>query len=126
MTPWRLFFRIFAGGVQSIMRCIMSEPVFIATMAVAEIADSTSALIDVNGTAVLLCHDEGKIFAIENRCSHLEEPLACGKIKWGWISCPAHGARFDLETGEPMNPPATKAIRTYAVRIIDGMIEVAV
>lgn len=104
----------------------MSDPVYIPILPLAEIADGSSRLVDVAGTQVLLCHDEGQIFAIESRCSHLEEPLACGKIKWGWIACPAHGARFDLASGEPMNGPATKAIRIYSARIVDGMVEVAV
>ena len=104
----------------------MSDPIFIPVLPFTDIADGASKLVEVASTAILLCHDEGQIFAIENRCSHLEEPLACGKIKWGWIACPAHGARFDLATGEAMNPPATAPIRTYQARIVNGMIEVAI
>lgn len=103
----------------------MSDPKFSAALALAELDDGATKLVDIGGTAVLLCRDEGAVYAIENRCSHLDEPLACGKIKWGWIACPAHGARFDLATGEPMNPPATAPIRTFPVRVVDGMIEVA-
>jgi 3-phenylpropionate/trans-cinnamate dioxygenase ferredoxin component len=104
----------------------MTDPVFTAALPLAALEDGATQLVDVAGATVLLCHDEGEVFAIENRCSHLEEPLACGKVKWGWIACPAHGARFDLATGAPMNPPATLPIQTYPVRIADGMIEVAV
>lgn len=104
----------------------MTQPFFTPTVPVADLADGQTRLIDASGTAVLLCADEGKIYAVENRCSHLDEPLACGKVKWGWITCPAHGARFDLATGEPMNPPATVPIRTFPVQVVNGMIEVAV
>ena len=103
----------------------MNDPQFFAALALADLDDGTTKLVGVAGTDVLLCHDEGEVYAIENRCSHLEEPLACGKVKWGWIACPAHGARFDLATGEAMNPPATAPIRTFPVRVVDGMIEVA-
>lgn len=103
----------------------MNEPHFTAVLPVAELEDGANHPADVAGTAVLLCQDEGQVFAIENRCSHLEEPLTCGKVKWGWIACPAHGARFDLATGEAMNPPASAPIRTFPVRVVDGMIEVA-
>jgi 3-phenylpropionate/trans-cinnamate dioxygenase ferredoxin component len=47
-------------------------------------------------------------------------------MRGGWLSCPVHGARFDLETGEPLNPPATQPIQTFKVRIVDDTIEVAV
>jgi 3-phenylpropionate/trans-cinnamate dioxygenase ferredoxin subunit len=40
------------------------------------------------------------------------------------ISCPVHGARFSLETGEALDLPATKPIPTYDVRVVDGWIEV--
>lgn len=103
----------------------MAEPIFTSLLPFADLPDGTTQLVESAGQSVLLCHDEGEVYAIENRCSHLEEPLACGKIKWGWIACPAHGARFDLATGEAMNPPATAPIRTFPARVVDGMIEVA-
>ena len=103
----------------------MADAEYKPLLPLADLADGAMQLVETGGEPVLLCHDEGQIYAIENRCSHLEEPLACGKIKWGWIACPAHGARFDLATGEPLNLPATTPIRTWPVRVADGMIEVA-
>jgi 3-phenylpropionate/trans-cinnamate dioxygenase ferredoxin subunit len=46
-------------------------------------------------------------------------------VRAGWIACPVHGARFDLETGRAMNPPAKGPIRTYQVRITGERIEIA-
>jgi 3-phenylpropionate/trans-cinnamate dioxygenase ferredoxin component len=104
----------------------MAEPLFTAVLPMAELQDASVRLVNVAGVAILLCNDQGELFAVENRCSHLDEPLACGKIKWGWIACPAHGARFDLATGEALNPPATAPIRTFPLRVVDGIIEVAI
>jgi 3-phenylpropionate/trans-cinnamate dioxygenase ferredoxin component len=125
MSPGRLFSGGFALAHRLIMPAPMPDTEFTAVLPLAELEDGATRLVDVAGQAVLLCHDEGAVYAIENRCSHLEEPLACGKVKWGWIACRAHGARFDLATGEPMKPPATQPIRTFPVRVVDGMIEVA-
>lgn len=44
----------------------------------------------------------------------------------GWIACPVHGARFELASGRAMNPPATKPIATYELRVVDGWIEILV
>ena len=85
-----------------------------------------SDLVEAGGDSILLCHTQDRIFAVINRCSHAEEPLACGRMKAGWIACPVHGARFDLETGEAMNAPAKDPIRTYPVRITGEMIEIAI
>lgn len=125
MSPGRLFRARFALGAQLIMPAEMKQPNFTSALLLSDLKEGVATLVNVAGEAILLCHDEGEVYAIENRCSHLEEPLACGKVKWGWIACPAHGARFDLATGQAMNPPATKPIRTFPVRVVDGMIEVA-
>ena len=103
----------------------MDDPIFTAVAGTADIPPDSVKLVEVGGRSILLVHNEDRIFAVENRCSHAEEPLACGRVKRGWIACPAHGARFDLETGEALGPPATDPIATFAVRISGDVIEVA-
>jgi 3-phenylpropionate/trans-cinnamate dioxygenase ferredoxin subunit len=71
-------------------------------------------------------HTKARRFAVRNLCSDAYETLECGRVRAGWISCPVHGARFDLETGAPLNPPATMPIDTYEVRIEGDAIEIAV
>ncbi|MCI4592009.1 non-heme iron oxygenase ferredoxin subunit [Sphingobium sp. BYY-5] len=94
-------------------------------IALADLPDGMVKAMEVGGRSIMLCRFEGRVHALDNLCTHAEEPLACGRMRLGWIACPAHGARFDLETGEPLTGPATKPVATYAVRIVDGMIEVA-
>lgn len=103
----------------------MTDLIFTAVATASEIAPETAKEVQVNGRSILICHSNGRFFAVENICSHAEEPLACGRLKRGWLSCPAHGARFDLETGEPLNPPATEPIATFAIRVSGDVIEVA-
>jgi len=99
---------------------------YVRAAQLADIPDGELKLVELGGREVLLCHSGGEVFAVRNKCSHADEPLACGRMRRGWISCPAHGARFRLDTGAPMNPPATEPIETFAVRIVDGWIEVAI
>jgi 3-phenylpropionate/trans-cinnamate dioxygenase ferredoxin subunit len=103
----------------------MTGPNFVAVTALADVPNGTVKLVVIGGRSILLCHTADGIFAVENRCSHAEQPLECGRVKNGWISCPTHGARFDLETGEPLGGPAELPIATFAVRIAGDMIEVA-
>ena len=81
---------------------------------------------EANGIEIVLCHTLDRVFAVRNLCSHAHEKLDCGKMRNGWIACPVHGARFDLETGAAMNPPAVMPIETFAVRVNGDTIEVAV
>jgi len=73
---------------------------------------------------VLLCRSGQRIHAIEPWCSHAWQELEGGFLRGETITCPAHGARFDLATGEVLGPPATSPIATYPVRVRGGMIEV--
>lgn len=104
----------------------MSEKTFVAVAKVEDVPAGGKKVVDVGGTSVILVNTRDRIFAVRNLCSHAMETLECGRVRAGWISCPVHGARFDLETGKPMNPPATIPIETYEVRIEGDTIEVAV
>ena len=72
---------------------------------------------------------DGELYAIEDRCSHDDGPLAEGD----WdpdelvVVCPRHGSRFDLRSGRPLSLPAFLPVDTYPVRVDeDGMIRVEV
>ncbi|MCB2077934.1 MAG: non-heme iron oxygenase ferredoxin subunit [Novosphingobium sp.] len=104
----------------------MSEKQFHAAAKVDEVPSGSKKVVKIDDTEILLCNTKDRIFAVRNLCSHAYETLDCGRMRSGWIACPVHGARFDLETGEPMNPPATMPIDTFEVRISGDTIEVAV
>jgi 3-phenylpropionate/trans-cinnamate dioxygenase ferredoxin subunit len=99
---------------------------FTRTVRASELANNSGVAVEVNGTPVLLWKSQEKIGAVINKCSHADEKLECGRIKNGWIACPAHGARFVLESGKVLNHPATVDIQTFPVRIVDDWIEVQV
>jgi 3-phenylpropionate/trans-cinnamate dioxygenase ferredoxin subunit len=68
----------------------------------------------------------GALRAIEDRCSHDDGPLCEGD----WepdacvVTCPRHGARFDLETGRPLSLPAFQPVAVFPVRVEDGIVQV--
>ena len=103
----------------------MSGPEFIAVAALADVPQGKVHEVSLRGRSILLCHDVDELYAVENKCSHADMPLACGRMRYGWIMCPTHGARFDLATGAPLGPPAPWPIATFPVRVVDGVIEVA-
>ncbi|MEN2792232.1 non-heme iron oxygenase ferredoxin subunit [Sphingomonas oligophenolica] len=103
----------------------MNETHFVAAATLEDLPAGAVKAVELNGKPILLCNSQDRIFAVINRCSHANEKLECGKMKAGWIACPVHGARFDLATGKAKNPPATRPIETFAVRIVGATIEVA-
>ena len=70
----------------------------------------------------------GELFAIEDRCSHDDGPLAEGLFdpEACTVECPRHGSLFDLATGRPKTLPAYMPVDTFAVREVDGMIKLEV
>lgn len=104
----------------------MTEKTFHPAATIDEVPPGAKKLVTIAGTEILVCNTKDKLFAVRNLCSHANEALDCGRMKAGWISCPVHGARFSLETGQPMNPPATLPIETFEVRVTGDTIEVAI
>lgn len=104
----------------------MADKTFHPAALLEDLPAGSKKLVEVEGNQVLLCHTADRIFAVRNLCSHAHEPLDCGRMRGGWIACPVHGARFDLATGAPMNPPATTPIDVFEVRVSGDTIEVAV
>lgn len=77
-------------------------------------------------TEVAVARTGGKVYALHNLCTHLACHLSAGRVERDGLTCLCHGSIFDLATGEPINPPATRPVKTYPVREIDGYIYIAV
>lgn len=71
---------------------------------------------------VLVREEDGTISALEDRCTHARVRLSRGKLMKGSIFCVAHGARFDTKTGQPLCFPATRPVRCFRARSVDGNI----
>lgn len=71
---------------------------------------------------LLIQKEDGCYSAVEDVCTHDGQPLTDGPIVDNEITCPRHGARFDLKSGKAMCMPATEAIPVYDVKIEDGSI----
>ena len=70
----------------------------------------------------------GELYAIEDRCSHDDGPLAEGPFdpERRVVECPRHGSLFDLETGRPKTLPAYLPVETFTVLNEDGIIKLEV
>ena len=82
-----------------------------------EIPSETTRKVLIGGRPVLLCNVAGKIYAIEDVCTHDGGELDQGELEGERIMCPRHGAYFDVTTGAALTLPAVLPVRTYPVRI---------
>ena len=96
------------------------------TFPLSDFPDGQGTPVTVGGRRLAIFHLGERVFAIDNVCSHNRSPLAGGIVAGTVVTCRTHRARFDLETGAAIRGPARKPVRTYPVKIYDGMIEVTV
>ena len=70
----------------------------------------------------------GQLYAIEDRCSHDDGPLAEGEFDQAacTVECPRHGSLFDLTTGRPRTLPAFKPVKTFATAVVDDTVTLEV
>ena len=93
-----------------------------------ELLPGTMRLVPAGAITIGVYNCGGKLYAIEDRCSHDDGPLCEGdwEPELCTVVCPRHGSRFDLETGIPMSLPAFEPVATFPVKVRDGMIVVEV
>ena len=60
-----------------------------------------------------------RVYALEDTCSHEDVALSEGVVDIDEcaLECWKHGSLFSLETGEALSLPATKAVKTYEIRV---------
>ena len=79
-------------------------------LGVDEVPDGTMKMAFVDGTdQVLVVNSSGEFFATQGICSHEYFELDKGFLTSGTLTCALHLSRFDLENGEPLDPPAEHA-----------------
>ncbi|HEB82951.1 MAG TPA: non-heme iron oxygenase ferredoxin subunit [Gammaproteobacteria bacterium] len=66
---------------------------------------------------ILLALAEGKVYAVDDMCTHEDASLSKGSLHGDCVKCPLHGSRFRLASGEALDEPAEEALNTYDVRI---------
>ncbi len=91
-----------------------------------EIPEGELKAVNINGLSMILANANGRIYALEDCCSHDGAELRDGDVIEGQVQCSRHGGRFDLETGNATQMPAIVGIKSYKVEIRSGDIYIAV
>jgi 3-phenylpropionate/trans-cinnamate dioxygenase ferredoxin subunit len=79
-------------------------------------------MVQVDGTDILLANAGGTVYATQGICSHEYFELDKGFLTGDSITCALHLSRFDLATGEALDPPAELPLAVYPVAIEEGQV----
>ncbi len=93
--------------------------------AVDELAENQAMRVLIDSVPIAVVKDgNGDVHAIGDTCTHGDISLADGFVEGQSLECWAHGSKFDLRTGKPLNLPAYEPVPVYAVEIRDGQVHV--
>jgi len=96
-------------------------------LGVDEVPQGTLKMAFVDGTdQVLVVNSGGRLYAMQGICTHEYFELDKGFLTAGTITCALHLSRFDLENGEPLDPPAEVPLAVYDVVVEDDRILIEV
>jgi 3-phenylpropionate/trans-cinnamate dioxygenase ferredoxin component len=105
----------------------MSETsMFVKVCTLDELPDEGAIGVTVGDLPVAVIRVGGEVFALRDECTHEEVPLSEGEVYDHTVECWLHGSCFDLRTGDPTGPPATKPVATYPVKIDGDAVYVAI
>ena len=65
-----------------------------------ELPNGERMFVEIEGKPIVIFNIAGRYFSIADVCSHDEGPVGEGDLEGYNITCPRHGAQFDVRTGE--------------------------
>jgi len=96
----------------------------ISVCPLSELPPGSMRLVEHEDTKIGVFNCDGAVYAIEDRCSHDDGPLAEGEFDAAscTVECPRHGSLFDVASGRPKTLPAYAPVRTFATAVVDDTI----
>mgnify|MGYP001770981329 FL=1 len=94
----------------------LEESGWVEGPSVAELPEGRPVRFEAGGHDVLLVRLGSRILAYRNQCPHMGNPLHQGPVEGSVITCPWHGFRFDLESGECLTVPHVQ-LEPFPVRV---------
>lgn len=94
--------------------------------AVKDLAPGCGMRVEAGENQIALFNVDGTFYAIGGTCSHRGGPLGEGSLQGTAVTCPWHGATFDVCTGKHLTPPAPQEVPSYKARVVGEDVEVEI
>ena len=102
----------------------MSE--FVKVAKIGEVALGEGKVVEAGGKRIAIFNIDGTFYAIDDTCTHRGGPLSEGMVAGTEVTCPWHGAVFDVTSGSVLGAPAPRDVAHYSVRVEGEYIEVEI
>jgi len=99
---------------------------FVTVADAAEVGEGELAAFEVGGERIAVANVGGTLHAFDDTCTHLRCSLAEGELEGTVVTCPCHGSQFDVTSGEVLRGPASEPVQSYAARVENEALQVAI
>ena len=100
---------------------LLEDTGWIQGPALGDLSSAKPFRLVADGHDVLIVQLEEKIYAYKNACPHMGQPLDGGMIDEEVLTCPWHGFKFDLSSGECITVPQAQ-LEPYPLRVDDNIV----
>ena len=101
-------------------------PEYLTVARAKDVPPGKALAVNVEGLRIAIFNINGAYHAIDDTCPHAGASLAEGDVDGCAVECPLHGARFDLESGAVLSPPAEQNVAVYQVRVAGDELQILV
>src|SRR5207247_10592887 len=91
-------------------------PKFMKVATTDELEDQQAKRVEVEGQKLALFRVGEAFYALSDTCTHRGGPLSEGTVEGAEVTCPWHGAKFDVKSGSVMGTPPRREVKSYRVR----------
>jgi nitrite reductase/ring-hydroxylating ferredoxin subunit len=78
---------------------------FVEVARVDDIPPGNMKHVEVGGKEIVIVNANGKFYALNDRCAHMNAPLSMGSLTGNIVTCPFHGAKFEVNSGKKVEEP---------------------
>ncbi|MEK7206194.1 MAG: non-heme iron oxygenase ferredoxin subunit [candidate division NC10 bacterium] len=97
---------------------------FVKVATTSELAPGQAKRVEAQGKRIALFNVGGSYHAVDDTCTHRGGPLSEGQVDGNVVTCPWHGAKFNITTGEVLGPPARAGVASFRTRVSGPDVEV--
>ena len=94
-----------------IMQTVIAEPKYAEVAKVSDIEKGKMKNVQIEGRDILIANVDGKFYAIDDRCGHMNALLSMGKLVGKTVICPFHFAQFDVTNGKKIKDPVAESFK---------------
>lgn len=98
---------------------------WITALTLAELPQGETRFLELEGHSVIVSRMGDHVTCFKNACAHMGLEMTSGTISDGIITCPYHGFRYALESGECLTAPEVQ-LQPNPVRVIGTRVQVRI